>query len=590
MDLSTKFMNENERKILDQILEFLYSADQAREIADRILVKLQDYRAKNGSSPSATSDQKFSAEDVILIAYGDIIQDPEKPDLQALGDFLNLRLDQEINTLHLLPFFPYSSDDGFSIIDYRSIDPMLGNWIDFRALAGDRKMMVDAVINHVSRESAWFQKFLEGDPKYQDYFIQVDGDWDLSQVARPRTSPLLTEVETAGGPKKVWTTFSADQIDLNYANPDVLLEILDVLLFYLQQGATIIRLDAIAYLWKESGTTCIHLPQTHQVVKLLRLVLEAANPELVLITETNVPHQENISYFGELDPETGETDEAHMVYQFPLAPLVLHTLMSGNAKRLSDWAAGLEPTGIFFNFIASHDGIGVLPAKGILTDGELQRVIDQVHRHGGLLSHRSNPDGSKTVYELNTTLYDALNDPKAPDADDIQRYLASQVILLSLAGVPGIYYHSLFGSRNALDKVSETGRARSINRKKFTPAELEVLLDDAENIHGQIFHEMQHLLAVRSHELTFNPYAGQEVLQLDERLFGLKRTASDGEPTLVALVNVSAETFELDLDAALFGDLNSKSLQDVISGEAFEVSEAKIRVHFTPYRSLWLRA
>lgn len=589
MDLSTKFMNEKELKTLDQILEFLYGNERAGEIADRILAKLQDYRAKNGPSPSATSDKKFSAEDVILIAYGDIIQDPTKPDLQALGDFLNLRLDQDINTLHLLPFFPYSSDDGFSIIDYRSIDPKLGNWIDFRALAGDRKMMVDAVINHVSRESAWFQKFLAGDPDYQNYFIQVDGDWDLSQVARPRTSPLLTEVETAEGLKKVWTTFSADQIDLNYANPDVLLEILDVLLFYLQQGATIIRLDAIAYLWKESGTTCIHLPQTHQVVKLLRLVLEAANPELVLITETNVPHQENISYFGDLDPETGETDEAHMVYQFPLAPLVLHTLISGNAKRLSDWAAGLEPTGIFFNFIASHDGIGVLPANGILTEGELQRVIDQVHRHGGLLSHRSNPDGSKTVYELNTTLYDALNDPKAPDANDIQRYQASQVILLSLAGVPGIYYHSLFGSRNAHDKVRETGRARSINRKKFTPTELETLLDDAENIHGQIFHEMQHLLALRSHEPAFNPYAGQEVLQLDERIFALRRKAHDSNGTLLALVNVGEGTFELDLDAKLFGLLPAEGIRDLLGGEKFVVLDGRVRVLFTPYRYLWLK-
>lgn len=589
MTLLTNYMNEKENRALYQYLQFLYGDNRAGEIADRILAKLQTYRAVTGSVPSEGVEKKFSAEDVILIAYGDIIQDPAKPDLQALGDFLNGRLDRQINTLHLLPFFPYSSDDGFSIIDYRSIDPKLGNWIDFRALADDRKMMVDAVINHVSRESDWFQKFLDGDPDYQDYFIQVDSTWDLSKVARPRTSPLLTEVETRNGPKKVWTTFSADQIDLNYANPEVLLEILDVLLFYLQQGATIIRLDAIAYLWKESGTTCIHLPQTHQVVKLLRLVLEAANPRVVLITETNVPHQENISYFGELDPETGETDEAHMVYQFPLAPLVLHTLISGNARRLSDWAVGLAPTGIFFNFIASHDGIGVLPAKGILTDDELQQVIAQVHRHGGLLSHRSNPDGSKTVYELNTTLYDALNDPDAPNENDLGRYLASQVILLSLAGVPGIYYHSLFGSRNALDNVRETGRARSINREKFTPTELESILDDPQNRHGVIFREMQHLLAVRSHERNFDPFAGQAVLQLDERLFALKRTAPDGASTLLALVNVSAETFELELDVALFGAGGMSGLRDAISGDNFSVTAHGVRVQFTPYRYLWIK-
>jgi sucrose phosphorylase len=291
--------------------------------------------------------------------------------------------------------------------------------------------MIDAVINHISRESEWFQGYLNGDPKYQNYFITVDSSWDLSKVVRPRTSPLLTEVETVNGPKKVWTTFSADQIDLNYANPAVLLEILDLLLFYLDQGVSIIRLDAIAYLWKESGTTCIHLPQTHRVVKLMRLVMEAAKPAAVLITETNVPHMENISYFGSYDYALKRTDEAHMVYQFPLAPLVLHTLVSGSAKRLMDWVEGLGSTGIFFNFIASHDGIGMLPAHGILTDEEIKDVIDQVSQHGGLLSHRSNPDGSMTVYELNTTLFDALNDPNNPDpTNDINRFLASQVIIM----------------------------------------------------------------------------------------------------------------------------------------------------------------
>ncbi|MBG0771096.1 MAG: hypothetical protein H0S82_05270, partial [Anaerolineaceae bacterium] len=351
-------MNERETQKLDHHLEFLYGDEQAANVVDRISELLSRYRQAVGEKAFKPQARKFNEGDVILISYGDIIQDPPKPDLQTLGTFLDRYLDSQINSLHILPFFLYSSDDGFSVIDYRAIEPKLGTWEDIRNLAKTRKIMVDGVINHVSRESEWFRKFQAGDPAYQDFFIQVDESWDLSQVVRPRTSPLLTEVETAAGPKQVWTTFSADQIDLNYANPEVLLAILDVLLFYLQQGATIIRLDAIAYLWKESGTTCIHLPQTHTVVKVIRQVLEAAQPEVVLITETNVPHLENISYFGELDPLTGETDEAHMVYQFPLAPLVLHALISGTAQKLTDWAAGLDTAGVFFNFIASHDGIG----------------------------------------------------------------------------------------------------------------------------------------------------------------------------------------------------------------------------------------
>ncbi|MBG0787720.1 MAG: sugar phosphorylase, partial [Anaerolineaceae bacterium] len=556
-------MKEKQKQNLRHHLEFLYGDEQAAKLVERISGLLQAYRQAANPSRSEPLARKFNEEDVILIAYGDIVQDPPHPDLQTLGVFLDQHLVGQINSLHILPFFLYSSDDGFSVIDYRAIEPKLGTWEDFQGLAKSRKIMVDGVINHISRESEWFKRFQAGDPAYQDFFIQVDDSWDLSQVVRPRTSPLLTEVETVDGPKKVWTTFSADQVDLNYANPEVLLAVLEVLLFYLRMGASIIRLDAIAYLWKESGTTCIHLPQTHVVVKIIRQVLEAALHQVVMITETNVPHLENISYFGEVDPVTGETDEAHMVYQFPLAPLVLHALISGSAHKLTEWAAGLEPTGIFFNFIASHDGIGVLPAKGILTDEELQTIFDQVHRHGGLLSHRSNPDGSKTVYELNTTLYDALNDPEAPEAEDMDRYLASQVILMSLAGVPGIYYHSLFGSRNALDNVQETGRSRSINRKKFMADEIAALLGDPENIHAEIFRRMLHLLEVRKGQPAFDPYGGQEVLRLDERVFGLVRTSLEGDSRLLVLVNVSGEAFDLEVDC------QKGELADLISGEIF---------------------
>ena len=579
-------MNAKEIRTLERHLAFLYGEDRAVALSARIMARLREFRLPLASDQSESAAPKFSEKDVILIAYGDIVQDPAKPDLQALGAFLDRRFDGRLNSLHILPFFPYSSDDGFSVVDYKAIDPRLGGWEDFRHLAQSRKIMVDGVINHISRESEWFRKFLAGDPAYQDYFIQVDDSWDLSRVARPRTSPLLTEVETASGPKKIWTTFSADQIDLNYANPDVLLDVLDVLLFYLEQGAAIIRLDAIAYLWKESGTTCIHLPQTHTVVKVIRQVLEAANPQAVLITETNVPHEENISYFGELDPVTGQTDEAHMVYQFPLAPLVLHALISGNSTKLTRWAAGLAPAGIFFNFIASHDGIGVLPARGILTEAELQAVIDQVHRHGGLLSHRSNPDGTETVYELNTTLYDALNDPAKPTDQDIERYLASQMILLSLAGVPGIYYHSMFGSRNAQDNVQLTGRARSINRKKFTEAEMDALFATPENLHARIFERMLHLLAVREKQPAFDPHGGQQVLALDERVFALRRTAREDDATILALVNVSSQTFDLAVGVEAE---SGTEVADLIGAERIKVEGGRAVIHFTPYRALWLK-
>jgi sucrose phosphorylase len=582
-------MKESAKQKLSEHLEFLYGESQVADLYSRILALLEKHRGVSDKKETAENEEKFSEKDVILITYGDIIQAASQPALQSLKGFLDQHLGEQVNAVHILPFFPYSSDDGFSVIDYRKVDPNLGSWEDIQDLAKSKKLMFDAVINHISRESNWFKGFLQDDPKYKDYFIEPGPEWDLSNVVRPRTSPLLTEVETESGITKVWTTFSADQIDLNFANPDVLMEIIDILLFYLRQGASIIRLDAIAYLWKESGTTCIHLPETHRVVKLFRLVMEEADPEVVIITETNVPHLENISYFGEFNPETGRTDEAHMVYQFPLAPLVLHSLISGSAKPLTDWVEGLETTGIFFNFIASHDGIGILPAIGILTDEEQQAIIDQVNRHGGLLSFRTNPDGSQTLYELNTTLYDALNNPKAPDpAIDNERFLASQVILISLAGVPGIYYHSLFGSRNALENVEKTGRARSINREKFSLKELTKRLEQPENIHTQIFKRYRHLLSVRTNQPAFHPDGGQQVLRVDYRVFGLIRTAPDQSSTVITLVNISSEDVKITLDAGQISLNLDEVVMDLISSERLNIINKELKIHLKPYQSLWL--
>ena len=351
-------------------------------------------------------------------------------------------------------------------------------------------LMFDGVINHISAQSEWFKAFLHDDPKYRDYFIVVDGKPDLSQVVRPRALPLLTEFTTPSGVKKVWTTFSADQIDLNYANPDVLLDIIDVLLFYVAQGAELIRLDAIAYLWKEIGTSCLHLPQTHRVIQLLRAILDEVAPHVALITETNVPHQDNISYFGD------GHNEAQLVYNFALPPLTLHTFHTGDASALTQWAASLErpdrwgaatsdlqpssappvrsaPT--FFNFLASHDGIGLNPARGILRDDEIAALVDRVVAHGGRVSYKSNPDGSTTPYELNINYFDALSDPNSsePLSLQIDRFVAAHAIMLSLSGVPGLYFHSLFGSRGWPEGVTLTGQNRTVNRQKFDRAEVE---------------------------------------------------------------------------------------------------------------------
>ena len=572
-------------KIMDHLI-FLYGSEQADSVWSRLETILDDFYDSNPSL-SESAAGFLSQRDAMLITYGDQISEPGRPPLQTLAEFVEAHLCGVVSGVHILPFYPYSSDDGFSVIDYRQVDPSLGTWDDVACLEQNFRLMFDAVINHISRHSRWFQGFVRGESPYTDYFIPVDPDIDLSAVVRPRALPLLTPVETVNRVKHVWTTFSDDQIDLNYANPEVLLEILDLLLFYAAQGAAFIRLDAIAYLWKEIGTSCIHLPQTHRVIKLFRAVLDAVAPDVILITETNVPHEENISYFGDPVPETGSTDEAQLVYQFPLPPLVMHSLVSGSARALSEWAAELKapPQATFFNFTASHDGIGVMPVRGLLSEIEVQALIDTALAHGGKVSYKANADGSRTVYELNISYFDALSDPAAgePQSVQVKRFIVSQAIMLAMAGLPGIYVHSLLGSRNWREGVAQTGHNRTINRQKFDRASLEAELAAPDSLRHQVFSAYTRLLRARAAEPAFHPYGRQQVLFLNKGVFALLRISLNGESRVLCLHNVSAKEQPVQID------LRPEEWRDLLTGEKYPARGNGFSITLPPYAVRWLK-
>jgi sucrose phosphorylase len=582
------------RTTLRELLAFLYGESEADGLSDAVLAKVETFRhqyphlADSGSSPGQLDER-----DVVLITYGDQFREPERPPLRVLGAFLEEYLADVVSGVHILPFFPYSSDDGFSVIDYTQVDPALGTWQDIAALGEHRRLAFDLVVNHVSAESEWFRKFLAGEQPYTGYFPVLDPETDLSAVVRPRATPVLTPFQTADGVQHVWTTFSADQIDLEYGNPHVMLEMIDVLLFYVAHGAQIIRLDAIAYLWKIPGTSCIHLPQTHAVVKLFRAILDLAAPAVLLLTETNVPHQENISYFGAYLPDRQRTDEAQMVYQFSLAPLILHTFLAGDSTRLAAWAQGLPklPVGTtFFNFTASHDGIGVRPAEGLLAPAEIQRLVEATLAHGGRVSYKANPDGSQSAYELNVTWYDALNDPAQPaPIMDVARFLASQAIMLALAGVPGIYVHSLFGSRDCQRCLQETGRARSLNRAKFALPELQEELCDPASLKSQVIAGYRHLLEVRKRQPALHPGAGQRVLALGSHVFAVLRTAADGR-NLLCVTNVRPESTRVQIGLSEHGLAPGMNWVDVLSGDVFGTGGDVLAGSLGPYQVRWLRS
>jgi len=494
--------------------------------------------------------------------------------LQALHRFYREYFRELINSVHILPFHPYTSDYGFSVVDYYQVNPGLGDWPDIEKLAGDARLMFDAVVNHVSKSSYWFRQYLAGDSDFSGWFIEVDPGEDLSLVTRPRSSPLLTEFTGADGKSRhVWTTFSEDQVDLNVANPDVLLALLKVLLFYVSEGARYIRLDAVAYLWKDAGTSCINLPQTHDIVRLMRRLFDDVNPDVLLITETNVPHKENIAYLG------NGHDQAHMVYNFALPPLVAYSLLTGHAGKLQHWAQSLTLPGndtCFFNFTASHDGVGIRPVEHILSESERNLLLTAAQEHGGSVSYRRNPDGSESPYELNISYADLLSSTSDTDKMRAGRLLASQAIALAMPGVPAIYVHSLLGSRNAHDEVQRTGQKRSINRPRLNRDSLVSELSDRTSFRSMVFTQMKILLKARRNAAVFDPHGTFSFPVHDCRLFSILRESHSCR--MLCLTNVTAST------VTFRPDLGISSGRDLISGAEISLEEVSV----PGYGTLWI--
>ena len=567
------------REIIINKLVFLYGRDRAQNTFKKINELIDRYQ-KNSAGKIPKADY-LNEKDVILITYGDNIQTANKTSLQSLFKFADKYLEQAINIIHILPFYPYSSDDGFSVIDYKKVNPVLGDWKDIEDIGQKFNLMFDLVANHISSESIWFKEYLQGNPKYDDYFISIDKDTDLSSVTRARTHPLLTKFKRKGEEIYLWTTYSPDQIDINFANENVLLKIIDVILFYAGKGARVIRLDAIGHVWKKLGTSCINLKETHIIIQLIRAILDEIFPDTLLLTQTNVPHRENISYFG------NGYNEVQLVYQFALPLLILHTFYTGDASRLLEWASGVKNVSdktAFFNVLATHDGLGVVPVKAILTDREITDIADNIKERGGFISYKTVKDGSKEPYEMNTTYYSAVADSKNSEELNIKKFIASQAIILSLLGIPGIYIHSLFGTENYLEGAERTGQKRTINRKKFQYNKLKEDLVNSDSREHKIFTEFIKLIYKRKSEEAFHPNGKQEVLFLKKGIFSLLRTSPDGKEKIIALHNVTDSIQKFRFTKNQY-DLSKKEYFDIISEKKINIEKISLK----PYQIMWLK-
>lgn len=572
-------MTEPLKAKLVAMLAVVYPERECEPLADQLLTTM----GLDADHPSPPAHQNnWDQSDVILITYADSLQKAGQKPLVTLREFLNQRLSETVSAVHILPFFPYSSDDGFSVMDYLAVNESHGDWEDIEAIAGDFKLMADLVINHMSARSRWFENFRKRIDPGRDYFFEGNPRDDLSAVVRPRTSPLLTPVQTDDGERHVWCTFSEDQVDLNFANPQVLIEFAGIIRYYLERGVSLFRLDAVAFLWKEPGTPCIHLQQTHELIKILRLLIEHHSPDAVVITETNVPNRENLTYFG-------NANEAHVIYNFSLPPLLINTLVTGDCRHLKTWLMSMPPAQMgttYLNFIASHDGVGMRPTDGLLSEDEKQRLINTMDSFGGKVSYRRTSDGRDQPYEINIALFDALKGTAQAGADhfQLQRFLCAHTVMLALEGIPAFYIHSLLATENDHERVENTGRLRSINRSQWSVDSLEQALQDPRSHHAQAFEELKRLIAIRRKQAAFHPNATQFTLHLGLQVFGFWRQSTRRDQSIFCIHNISDQTQQIALsDINLIG---TDHWQDLISGMTIDDLSGSITLK--PYQSVWL--
>ncbi|AIF99121.1 alpha-amylase [Alteromonas australica] len=565
-------------------LEFIYADVDLPLTIDQLAVSLMKTIGIDDEVDIAQPQSHYNywdEDDIIMITYGDSVIDGDERPLVTLNRFLHRYCKNTVNNVHILPFFPYSSDDGFSVIDYSSVNESLGTWEDIEAIAKDYGLMTDLVINHCSARSAWFDNFVKGEGTGSDFFFTADPADDLSMVTRPRVSPLLRETETAKGTKHVWCTFSHDQVDFDFRNPNVLLAFVDIIRLYIDKGAKLFRLDAVAFLWKIVGTNCINLPQTHEVIRLLRTLIEHVDPSIIIITETNIPNRENLTYFG-------NANEAHAIYNFSLPPLLVNTLVSGDCKYLKSWMMSMPPAQngtAYFNFIASHDGIGLRPAEGLLSDEEISELVHTMQNFGGKISWRASDHGQQKPYEINITLFDALQGTiKGPDRWQIDRFICAHAIMLGMEGIPGLYIHSLLGTSNDYEKVANTGQNRSINRRRWELTELEALLDSPYSQHHKVLTRLSQLIRVRKAQPAFHPNATQFTLQLGNQIFGYWRQSLDRKQSVFCISNISDEE-----QSVLLSDINligTDNWIDLITRQEIALSSSFLQMK--PYQTLWI--
>ena len=533
---------------------------------------------KNFNKKNTKKKKIISEQTSLLICYGDSILDKNKKLIKVFQNFYERKLEKYFNTVHFLPFYPSSSDSGFAVKDHYKLDNRLGNWSDIKKFSRKNNVMADIVINHSSARGLWFRNFLKNKKPGKDYFLTVDSKFDISKVIRPRDHKLLKKINIFKKKEYLWRTFSSDQLDLNFKNPTVLLRFIKIIINLINHGVTIFRLDAIAYLWKENGTKCINLKQTHNIIKLLRTICSYLKIETVIVTETNLPEKENLSYLG-------NNDEADWIYNFSLPPLLIHAFLFENSSYLNKWSKklpSLKKGNSYLNFIASHDGIGMRPVEGILNKPSIKGLLDRLKKNGSKFSFRKIQNKSKKVYEANITVFDALSKSNLDKQGKFffERYIAAHAIMISFEGVPAIYLNSLFGTSNDEAKYIITGNNRDINRYKWNKKNILNLLKNKRSKQSIFYNAITKLLDIRRKQKAFHPNAFRSNIKLGNKIFCFKRISLDKKQIIISITNLSSKNQYPKLD------IKYNKWKNLINPKKKLIKEKHFKLR--PFETVWL--
>ena len=515
----------------------------------------------------------------VLICYGDSIFDiTQKNSIKVFQNFYQKKLSRFFNTVHFLPFYPSSSDSGFAVKDHYKIDSKIGNWSDISKFAKKNDIMADIVINHASARGLWFRNFLRKKKPGKDYFFTIDSNFNTSKVVRPRDHNLLKRINIFRKAEYLWRTFSPDQIDLNFKNPSVLLRFIKILINLVNHGVTIFRLDAIAYLWKEDKTKCINLKQTHEIVKLFRLICNSLKVQTLIVTETNLPQKENISYLG-------NNDEANWIYNFPLPPLLIHAFLFENSLYLNKWSKNLPSLKLgnsYLNFLASHDGIGMRPIEGLLKGKNVNDLLKRLKKNGAKFSFRKIQNKSRKIYEANITIFNALKKTNFDKKGNyfFERYISSHAVMIAFEGVPAIYFNSLFGTSNDEAKYIITGNKRDLNRYRWNKKVILNNLNNNKSKQSIFYKSITKLLNIRKKQKAFHPNAFRYNMEVNSKIFCFKRVSIDKKQTIVCLTNLSSKYQLVKLNKKF------SKWDDLLGSKINYLSSSKLMIK--PFQTIWL--